>query len=110
MRTVLNHMAEAFRFVGECANLAALLAFVWATLTLKDMASEQFRAAGSLPALTTAGLKGELSAIQAAPETAERYWHLGAAWFLVVAAAGCAWMALLGARWAFHFVLRLLNR
>ena len=110
MRPTIGYVAGAMRVIGDGVNMAVLFVFLWVGLTLKDMAITQFRAAGVLPELSRSGLARELQALQNAPGDAERYLHLGAAWFLAVAAAGCGWMALLGTRWAFHCVLRALNR
>nr|WP_250808021.1 hypothetical protein [Neorhizobium tomejilense] len=102
----MNRFGDFLRLAGDALNFAVFGAFLWTTLALKGLALSHYQSVGPLPPLSREGLDSLLSD----PHKATQLWHLVAAWLFAVAAAGCAWMTLLGARWAFHFVLRILNR
>jgi hypothetical protein len=106
MGNAMQHIATAFRAAGDLANVAAMLFFGWAAILLKSAAFDQYRAAGGTPSFSQA----TVAAIVGDPASALRYGHLLAAWGLFVASAGCAWMLILGLRWNYHLILRLLNR
>jgi hypothetical protein len=102
----MHHITTVFRAVGDLANVAAVLFFGWAALTLQNAALFQYEVGGGMPEFSQAAL----SAILAEPASAVRYAHIAAAWGLAVASAGCAWMLILGVRWHYHLILRTLNR
>jgi hypothetical protein len=106
MRNTMQHVATAFRAAGDLANVAATLFFGWAAIALKKAAYEHYLAGGGWPVFS----KDTVSSIVADPTAAMQYWHLLAAWCLLVASVGCAWMLVLGIRWSYHLVLRTLNR
>lgn len=106
MRNTMQHIATALRAAGDIANVAAMLFFGWAALALKNAAYEQYIAGGGRPVFSQA----TVSALATDPASAIQYWHLVAAWGLFVASAGCAWMFVLGIRWNYHLMLRVLNR
>ncbi|MDW9478753.1 hypothetical protein GOB57_08550 [Sinorhizobium meliloti] len=106
MRETRLHIATAVRAAGDIANIAAVLFFGWAAIALKNAAYEQYLAGGGRPVFSQA----TISAVLADPSSALQYGHLLAAWCLFVGSAGCVWMLVLGIRWNFHLVLRLLNR
>ncbi|MBY3150969.1 hypothetical protein HFO56_00805 [Rhizobium laguerreae] len=102
----MQHIATALRAAGDLANVAAMLFFGWAANFLKAAGFEHYRMAGGTPSVSRA----TITALVADPTSALRYGHFLAAWGFFVASAGCAWMLILGLRWNYHFILRLLNR
>lgn len=117
MRNILNTTATGLRFVGDLANIAAFAGFVWAAFTLKGMAVDRIDRAGGLDAITPDAVSHAFSALiqtdkpqETAALVASPYIDLGMAWLLIVACGGCIWMSMLGARWGYHYLLRLLNR
>lgn len=106
MRNLMHNAAVIFRLSGDAVNFGILGIFAWATFALKAAAVEQYRAAGPLPSQSLASL-AEMAGTN--PFAVIQYWHLVAAWGLGIAAAGCGWMTVLGSRWAYHFILRVLN-
>jgi len=101
----MNALASILRGAGDVANAAAAFAFGWATLALWSAAAGHWEAAGPLPPITGETLRAVLDD----PAAYTGLWHLGAAWVLLVAALGCAWMTVLGVRWCHHFAVRLLD-
>lgn len=117
MRNILNTTGTALRFAGDMVNIAGVVAFAWAALHFKDMAVERFTQAGGTSVLDPKALSGTLSTVATSSDPAAAaisatmpYLDLSLAWVFAIAGGGCAWMALLGARWTYHFVLRSLNR
>jgi hypothetical protein len=106
MGNAMQHFANALRAAGDIANVVAMLFFGWAALFLKAAGIEQYHAAGGTPQISQA----TIAEIVADPTSLVRYGHLVAAWGLFVASAGCAWMLILGMRWNYHLILRLMNR
>jgi TRAP-type C4-dicarboxylate transport system permease small subunit len=106
MNSLMFKFRVAVRVVGDTFNLAALAAFAWAAVHLEELALHHYEMALPLPSFDRGGFEALLSD----QERMISLWHLGASWVFAVAAAGSAWMAVLGGRWAYHFVLRTANR
>lgn len=106
----------ALRLLGGAFNLALAFLFSWLAFALygKGMASieaagglasaSMLRAAAADPAVALGWISGFLSD----PALSSRLLSYVLAWFSLVGAAGCGWMALLGARWTYHAALRAL--
>ena len=106
----------ALRSAGAAFNAALLVACVWLSASLYGAGMSHLEAAGGLassatvrsalsdPGILLAWVAG-FFADPGAPGRAAGYF---AAWLAFIGSAGCAWMAILGARWAYHAVLRLL--
>lgn len=99
-------IAKALRTAGDVANAVAMIAFGWAALSLQALCLVHFAEAGGIPRLDM----GVISGIVADPSSGWRYLHLVFAWGYGVASVGCAWMTVLGLRWNYHLLIRVLNR
>ena len=106
MSGISERIVSSVRFIGDMANLVALVGFCMLAFKLKDIALENYLSAGQLPELSVSGVESLLHN----PGQAMQYWRFAVAWFSAIGAAGSAWMAALGLRWAFHFALRAVNR
>lgn len=86
-------------------NAALAGGFGWAAFRLASEAGAHVDMSGGLPDFTYEGMKS----LALSPQAASIMGNLGVAWACAVTAAGCAFMALLGARWCFHAGLRALS-
>lgn len=102
---IRQSIEQAFRFLGDAANAALLAVFAMATVKLYGLAGHYLAAAGGWPHPSLAYLEQ----VVLAPDARERILAWLAAWFCLVAAAGCAWMTILGLRWAYHALLRVIS-
>jgi hypothetical protein len=92
----------ALSLAGGAFNAALLVAFAYAAFRLWGMSQGFVVAGGGLPSPTLEWVRAAASM----PGVESRVFYLALAWCCLVAACGSAWMALLGARWAFHAVRR----
>jgi len=106
----------ALRLVGGAFNVALALAFAWLAASFYGTGIAWLEAAGGLasPAMLRAAATepavalGWISGFVTGPDPLGRIASYAVAWMALIAAAGCAWMAVLGFRWAYHAVLRAL--
>jgi hypothetical protein len=96
---------QVLRKIGGAFNVALAAGFAWAAFRLYGEAAARLELAGGLPPLSFEAAK----AIVLSPVAPAVAGNLGIAWLCAVAAAGCGFMALLGARWSFHAGLRLVS-
>lgn len=96
---------QVLRKIGGAVNVTLATGFAWAAFRLYGEACARLELAGGIPPLSLEAAR-TLVLSTAAPAVAG---NLGVAWLCAVAAAGCGFMALLGARWSFHAGLRLIS-
>lgn len=92
------------RFAGDLMNVLLLAVFAVAAFKLHAMAGAYLAAAGGLPHPSISYLEQ----LALSPDAPDRIVLWAAAWLCWIGALGSAWMALLGARWAYHALLRIL--
>jgi len=103
---IRQQAADSLRIFGNGINVLAAVAFAYLTWKLFGLASHHMAAGGALPSMTAEGLK----AFMELPDMKQRLVHWTLAWFYGIGTAGLGWMTLLGIRWTYHAVLRLLSR
>jgi len=101
-----KHAADSLRHLGDGANLLAALFFGLLSFKLYAMTSGYLAAAGGLPPMSLDGVETLL--MSADLKARLTYW--AAAWLCAIGTAGTGWMALLGARFTYQWLLRTLAR
>jgi len=103
---IKQQAADSLRIFGNGINALAVLAFAFLTYKLFGLASHHLAAGGPFPVPSADGIK----AFAQLPDVKQRLMHWTLAWFYGIGTAGLGWMTLLGIRWTYHAVLRLLSR
>jgi hypothetical protein len=106
MTSFISGMHSIIRMAGDAFNVASLFAFGFATIWFKSSASEHFSRIESYPEVSVTGVVEYLKSADVYSNATD----IGLAWLYTVATLGCGWMTILGLRWGYHFVLRMLNR
>lgn len=107
-----RYVKPAMRRIAGAANVALALLFLYGAARLYAQGSARLAEAGGLGGFDAqaphdlSGLLNALAAFLVSPGAAGRVAGYGAAWLCFVAAAGCAWMAILGGRWIFNAIAR----
>jgi hypothetical protein len=96
---------RVLRMIGGVFNVALATGFGWAAFRLYDETLTRLELAGGIPPLSFEAVR----TIVVSPQAPTMVANLGAAWICAVIAAGCGFMALLGARWSFHAGLRTIS-
>lgn len=107
-----SYLKTAMRWAGAATNAALALAFLYAALRLYGYGAASLSASGGLPDLDARLLTepslifGAAAAFLTEPGALSRVVGYAVAWLCFIAAAGCGWMALLGARWLYNAAAR----
>jgi len=101
-----KHAADSLRHLGDGANLLAALVFALLAFKLYAMTAGYLAAAGGLPPMSLDGIESLVKS----PDAKARLTYWASAWFCAIGTAGTGWMALLGARFAYQWLLRTLAR
>lgn len=100
----------ALRWAGAAVNAALAILFLYVAVRLYGYGSSRLAEAGGLgwPGSMDdpAALANLAVAFVLSPDALSRAAGYAAAWFSLIAAMGCAWMAVLGGRWLYNAVAR----
>lgn len=105
---------DIVRKAGTLFNAAVLAFFIYAAVRLYGYGMASLAEAGGLGGLSWIGRSvadpreaiDQARAFLFVPGGAGRLASYAAAWFSLIGSGGFAWMALLGARWFFHALVR----
>lgn len=101
---IVDSARGALGVVSAAFNVALVAGFAYGTVKLWSLSSDAFEKAGRFPSVSLKALE----AMATDPDTIHRAPNYAVAWGAAVGMAGCAFMTVLGLRWARHAVSRCL--
>lgn len=99
--TAISGFEKLIRVGGLVVNLTALAVFLYGSNFFYQVALENFM---TLPAIPSLSLEWLMS-LSSNPPTISSAKALAMVWVCGLGLAGCAWMSILGLRWAYHAAL-----